>query len=217
MKRAQIKRYCIRCVCLENNNKLLQCSVGGKNRCSKVIFLVRNEIDVRLIRHSLRVSKKGKNKLVTFLCLMMGETEFMEEENEKPKVWRLVLTGGPCAGKTTALARLSTFFENIGWKVYRVPESANILLSGGVNFNELTPRQTERFQENLLKTIIQIEDTYFDLAEESNRNCLVICDRGTMDASAYISCEQWNNILSKNGFDEVELRDNRYNQVNMII
>ena len=141
----------------------------------------------------------------------------MEEDNEKLKVWRLVLTGGPCAGKTTALARLSTFFENIGWKVYRVPEAANILLSGGVNFTELTPSQTQKFQENLLKTIIQIEDTYFDLASESNRNCLVICDRGTMDASAYISSEQWNNILSKNGFDEVELRDNRYNQVNILL
>jgi len=89
----------------------------------------------------------------------MGEDEIMLEENERPKIWKLVLTGGPCAGKTTALARLSTFFENIGWKVYRVPESANILLSGGVNFAELTPRQTQRFQENLLKTIIQIEDT----------------------------------------------------------
>ena len=24
---------------------------------------------------------------------------------------------GPCAGKTTTLARLRTFFENLGWKV----------------------------------------------------------------------------------------------------
>ena len=137
----------------------------------------------------------------------------MEEDNEKPKIWRLVLTGGPCAGKTTALARVSTFFENIGWKVYRVPESANILLSGGVNFNELTPHQTQQFQEDLLKTILQIENTYFNLATESNQNCLVICDRGTMDASAYISSEQWNNILDKNQLDEIEIRDNRYNQV----
>ena len=137
----------------------------------------------------------------------------MDEENDKPKIWRLVLTGGPCAGKTTALSRLSTFFENIGWKVYRVPESANILLSGGVNFSELSPEQTEKFQENLLKTIIQIENTYFDLAEESKRNCLVICDRGTMDASAYISPEKWKKILARNCLDEVEIRDNRYDQV----
>ena len=137
----------------------------------------------------------------------------MEENNETPKIWRLVLTGGPCGGKTTALARLSTFFENIGWKVYRVPETANILLSGGINFAELSPKATEKFQGNLLKTILQIENSFFDLAAESNRNCLVICDRGAMDASAYVSREQWNNILSSNRLDEVEIRDDRYNQV----
>ena len=32
----------------------------------------------------------------------------------------MVLTGGPCGGKTTGQARLSTFFENLGWKVYRL-------------------------------------------------------------------------------------------------
>jgi hypothetical protein len=56
------------------------------------------------------------------------------------------LTGGPCGGKTTGQARLSTFFENLGWKVYRVPETANILLSGGVNFTELSPEAAEKFQ-----------------------------------------------------------------------
>ena len=29
---------------------------------------------------------------------------------------QLVLTGGPCGGKTTGQARLATFFENLGWK-----------------------------------------------------------------------------------------------------
>jgi hypothetical protein len=41
-----------------------------------------------------------------------------------------------------------------------------------------------RFQENLIKTMVQIENTYFDLAAMCNKNCLVICDRGIMDASA---------------------------------
>ena len=41
-----------------------------------------------------------------------------------------------------------------------------------------------QFQENLLKTMIQIENTFFQLGERCNRDCLIICDRGTMDASA---------------------------------
>ena len=43
----------------------------------------------------------------------------VKAEQKKRKVWKLVLTGGPCGGKTTGQARLSTFFENLGWKVYR--------------------------------------------------------------------------------------------------
>ena len=71
------------------------------------------------------------------------------------------------------------------------------------------------FQENLLKTMIQIENSFFDLANAAceDRNTLVICDRGAMDASAFISREQWEHILHRNGLDEVEIRDNRYNQV----
>ena len=64
--------------------------------------------------------------------------------------------------------------------------------------------------------MLQIENAFFDLAEESNRNCLVICDRGAMDASAFISKDQWEHILAKNSLDEVEIRDNRYHQVSLM-
>lgn len=44
------------------------------------------------------------------------------------------------------------------------------------------------FQENLLKTIIQIENTINETAKhyhnEKNQNCLIIYDRGCMDATA---------------------------------
>lgn len=70
----------------------------------------------------------------------------MDSQQKKRKIWKLVLTGGPCGGKTTGQTRLSTFFENLGWKVYRVPEMATILIPGGVNFAELTPEAGEAFQ-----------------------------------------------------------------------
>lgn len=33
------------------------------------------------------------------------------------RIHRVVLTGGPCAGKTTGINKIKNFFENIGWKV----------------------------------------------------------------------------------------------------
>ena len=90
-----------------------------------------------------------ENHQTSNMKLIRDFEEIMAEEQRKRKVWKLVLTGGPCGGKTTGQTRLATFFENLGWKVYRVPETANILLSGGVNFAELTPEAAERFQVSL--------------------------------------------------------------------
>lgn len=128
-------------------------------------------------------------------------------------IFKVVLTGGPCGGKTTGQARLCTFFENLGWKVYRVPEAASILLGGGVRFTDLSPKDAYKFQEHLLKTLIQIENTFFELASKCKKNCLVICDRGTMDALAFITQEEGEKLLTSNGYDFVELRDNRYNLI----
>jgi hypothetical protein len=110
---------------------------------------------------------------------------------------------------------LCTFFENLGWKVLRVPETATVLLGGGIKFSELTEEQGVEFQEELLRTMMQIESVFFDVAEKlsKKKDVLVICDRGTMDASAFISPEQWEKILQRNGWNEIELRDTRYHQI----
>ena len=78
-----------------------------------------------------------------------------------------------------------------------------------ISFALLTEEQRLDFQENLLKTMFQLEDTYFSLAMTQNRNCLVICDRGAMDCSAYLPKQDWDKILEKNNLNEVDIRDNR--------
>lgn len=41
-----------------------------------------------------------------------------------------------------------------------------------------------KFQENLLRCMLQIENTFFELGESCEQDCLIICDRGAMDAAA---------------------------------
>jgi len=140
--------------------------------------------------------------------------ERKKKSSSSKRIYKLVLTGGPCGGKTTGQSRLSTFFENLGWKVYRVPEASAILLGGGVKFADLSREEAIQFQENLLKTMMQLERTFFDLAATCGRNCLVICDRGFMDASAFISPQDWEELVTRNNINNpVEFRDTRYNQV----
>lgn len=134
--------------------------------------------------------------------------------NLKPKIYKVVLTGGPCGGKTTGQARLASFFEELGWKVFTVPETASVLLNGGVKFTELNEHQTSQFQKDLLLTLIQIEKVFFNQAELIlNKNVLIICDRGAIDPSAYINEECWSKILKDTHLNMNDLRDNRYNQV----
>ena len=41
-----------------------------------------------------------------------------------------------------------------------------------------------KFQENLMRTLLQLEQTFFDLAATCQRDTLVISDRGAMDPSS---------------------------------
>lgn len=77
----------------------------------------------------------------------------------------------------------------------------------------MNQEQQDKFQENLIKVMIAMERTFFTLASGCEQNCLVICDRGIMDATAYMSKEIWDKFLKTNGWNAVELRDNRYNQI----
>lgn len=77
----------------------------------------------------------------------------------------------------------------------------------------MTPEESEKFQENLIKVMIAMERTFFTLASTCKQNCIVICDRGIMDATAYMAKESWGRLLKSNGWNAVELRDNRYNQI----
>ena len=132
------------------------------------------------------------------------------------RIVKICLTGGPCGGKTSIQAALCDMFENIGWKVFRVPETATFLLSAGVSWYDLTPEEARLFQMNLLKVMLSIEDTFTSVATSMiNRglNVIILCDRGAMDPGAYIPRPEWTSILSELNMDELLLRDQRYDFV----
>ena len=61
--------------------------------------------------------------------------------------------------------------------------------------------------------MMALEDTYFSMGEKCNQNVLIICDRGVMDASAFIEKEAWDKILNKLSLEDIEISDNRYNHI----
>ena len=51
--------------------------------------------------------------------------------DERVNVTRILLTGGPCAGKTTALADIAQDLTQLNYKVLVVPETATLFMKGG--------------------------------------------------------------------------------------
>eukprot|EP00299_Pterocystis_sp_00344_P013593 c6679_g1_i1.p1 GENE.c6679_g1_i1~~c6679_g1_i1.p1 ORF type:complete len:215 (-),score=44.62 c6679_g1_i1:182-805(-) len=131
---------------------------------------------------------------------------------------KIVLTGGPCAGKTTSLRTLNKVLPEHGIRVYVVPEAATLFFSHGCTVNDLSdPHHQLTFQTNLLKTQLFLEDMFVGLANESNQPAVVVCDRGAMDGRAYMSSQMWQQMLSENNYSEDEFLNRRYDSVLFLV
>lgn len=119
---------------------------------------------------------------------------------------RIVLTGGPCAGKTTALVRIVDHFSNLGFKVFTVPEVPTMYSQGGWSYLTPNPKLYYEGELAILQTQLALEDSFVRLAETCTKPTFVVCDRGSMDISAYISPDMWKELCQKCGTTANELR-----------
>ena len=129
-----------------------------------------------------------------------------------PEIKKIVLTGGPCAGKTTALVKIVEYFSGMGYKVFTIPEVPTLYSTGGWNY--LTPNRKLYYEGEraILETQLALEDQFMQLAKVCTKPVLVVCDRGSMDISAYISPDEWEEITAMAGTDSNCLRE-RYDAV----
>lgn len=127
------------------------------------------------------------------------------------RVVSIVLTGGPCSGKTTAVDWIKEDVESKGWKVVFVPEVATEILFAGININ--TCGSPEAFQHCVSNMQAAKEILYRDFASKLlAEKVLIVFDRGIMDGRAYIDAEDFHQLLAEIGLTEEEAR-NRYDAV----
>jgi CYTH domain-containing protein/predicted ATPase len=126
------------------------------------------------------------------------------------RIVSIVLTGGPCGGKTTAKAKIKDYFEPRGWRVIIVPESATqLILSGIVPFKE----SSIAFQSALLSTQLTAESVAKTFAQHLNENVLLVFDRGIVDGSAFTPLVIWQSLIAEKGLTPITARDTRYDAV----
>ena len=131
----------------------------------------------------------------------------LRENEEKKEITKIVITGGPCAGKTTAMSWIQNHFTDLGYHVIFIPECATELINAGIS--GVTCKDLVSFQSALMTLQLQREKIYERAAKTiKNNKVLIVCDRGMMDSKAYLSELEFATVINSLNKNEVELRDN---------
>ena len=128
------------------------------------------------------------------------------EERKMKSITKIVLTGGPCAGKSTAMSWIQNAFTERGYKVLFVPETATELITGGVA--PWTCGSNLDYQCCQMRLQIEKEKIFLAAAETmADEKILIVCDRGMMDNRAYMAEIDFGIVLDRIQKNVVEIRD----------
>ena len=123
------------------------------------------------------------------------------------EVTKIVITGGPCAGKSTAFSRIQEEFTSMGYNVLFVPETATELINGGIA--PWTCKTSDEFQKYLMRLQLEKEKIFVDATSSMpDEKFLIVCDRGMLDNKSYMTSFGFQSVLNELNLNETELRDN---------
>lgn len=129
------------------------------------------------------------------------------KEERSVEITKIVITGGPCAGKSTAMSWIQNAFTQRGYWVLFVPETATELITGGV-----APWTcSTNLEYQVCQMELQLEKERIFEQAAATMDCdkvLIVCDRGMLDNKAYMTELEFQQVLNRMSQNEVDLRDN---------
>lgn len=134
----------------------------------------------------------------------MQNSIFEKEMQTANDVSIYVLTGGPVAGKSSLEVPVTETLLCRNYDVIWIKETVTeVIMSGLKPVGGIT--STSVFQKTVFQMQFFKEELYRKLERSSNRRLIIICDRGLPDARAYITDEEWEEILTSEGTSNVEI------------
>lgn len=122
------------------------------------------------------------------------------------QITKIVITGGPCAGKSTAMSWIRNAFRQRGYAVLFVPETATELITGGVA--PWTCGSNVEYQMCQVELQLTKERLFTQAARTMpEEKILIVCDRGVMDNKAYMSDEDFKAVQKALHGEAVQWRD----------
>lgn len=120
---------------------------------------------------------------------------------------KIVITGGPCGGKTTGLSFIEQGLTKYGYKVVFLNETATEIINS--NLDNTAYNNNYLFEKNIIELQLMKEKLYEEACKKLPFDKVILmCDRGVMDCKCYTSPEEFDRILRELNVSEVELRDN---------
>eukprot|EP00929_Paragymnodinium_shiwhaense_P089987 TRINITY_DN5021_c0_g1_i1.p1 TRINITY_DN5021_c0_g1~~TRINITY_DN5021_c0_g1_i1.p1 ORF type:complete len:493 (+),score=123.44 TRINITY_DN5021_c0_g1_i1:67-1545(+) len=109
----------------------------------------------------------------------------------------VVLTGGPCSGKSSVLAVLKRRLSVRGFQVLTVPENATHLLANSDGFQpEWAGTQSQvDMQRIFLDFQLDQERAFREFAALNSKPAVLLLDRSTLDSKVFLSDEQFEKVL----------------------
>lgn len=127
------------------------------------------------------------------------------------EITKIVVTGGPCAGKGEALRRIRDAFAPQGYTVLVIQETTTDLINGGVA--PWTCGTSPDFQGCQIELQLDKEKVFERAARTmSASKVLLVLDRSALDGRAYVTEEEFAQQAGYLGTSEGALR-NRYDAV----
>lgn len=146
-------------------------------------------------------------KLSMVFNISVDELLSLREKVSTPEISKVVITGGPCAGKSTAMSWVQNAFSQMGYTVLFIPETATELITAGVA--PWTCGTNGEYQSCQMKLQLAKENVFLQAAKTMKaEKILIICDRGALDNKAYMDEIEFLSVVREIASSEVELRDN---------
>ena len=124
-----------------------------------------------------------------------------------PAIIKIAITGGPCAGKTSALSKIREVFSQRGYKVITVPEPATEFISNGITPWECS--SSEEYQRCQMEVQLTREAVYERAARGMEEDkVLIVFDRGMLDNKCYMTKEEFDRVIADLGTTEDKLISN---------
>lgn len=128
------------------------------------------------------------------------------------RIVNIVLTGGPCGGKTKSIKALKVFLTDLGYKVIVIPEIATETIMDGFVPSDECITQFD-FQKIIFEIQLLKENLYREMCSKlNNSKIVIISDRGLMDNKIYLSDEEFNELKKEHQMSENDIFE-RYDAV----